>query len=373
MRVSASIIAALGSALALSTLALAADTESLPGGEAATPATAQQCLKDLAAFDEELAEVGFGVLPPGGFAPSEPSAGYYVWGVEGTPRQKMRALRDAAYVYAWGGNEQSCQSVLASMTAVYEQHQKLVGSEADNPNMSTAWRRAHLSRARPATEIDHLMRPDILIGSEIRNPEDDWLGTIDDAVLSPGARDIVYLLFARGGFLGFGRTLVAIRWSDLRATDDHEIYVLNAREHPFFAGFEEAFCKLVCGCARNVRFESGQYLFREGEPANEFYLLRHGRVALEIAPPGRSAVTFQTVGEGEIVGVSWLIPPYRWTYDARALDLVRAIGMDATCLRQKCEADHDLGYEMMKRFMPVLIQRLQATRLQIVDVYGSSA
>jgi len=230
MRVSASIVTALGSALALSTLALAADTESLPGGETARRKIAQQCLKDLAAFDKELAEVGFGVLPPGGFAPSEPSAGYYVWGVEGTPRQKMRSLRDAAYVYAWDGDEQSCQFVLASMRAVYEEHQKLVGSEADDPKMRTAWRRAHLSRAKPAAEMGHLMRADILIGSEIRNPEDDWLGAIDDVVLSPGARDIIYVLVARGGFLGFGKKLVAIRWSDLRATEDHEMYVLNASE-----------------------------------------------------------------------------------------------------------------------------------------------
>lgn len=142
-------------------------------------------------------------------------------------------------------------------------------------------------------------------------------------------------------------------------------------EHPFFAGLEEPFCTLVCGCAKNVRFEAGQYLFHEGEPADAFYLIRHGRVALELHAPERGAVTFQTLGEGEVVGVSWLIPPYRWTYDARALTLVRAIALDAACLRQKCEADHDLGYDMMKRFMPVLIQRLQATRLQILDVYGS--
>jgi CRP-like cAMP-binding protein len=145
------------------------------------------------------------------------------------------------------------------------------------------------------------------------------------------------------------------------------------REHPFFAGLDEGFCKLVCGCAKNVRFEAGQYLFREGEPADQFYLLRHGRVALQITAPGRGALTFLTVGEGEIVGVSWLIPPYRWTYDAKALGLARAIAMDATCLRNKCEADHDFGYDMMKRFMPVLIERLQAARLQLLDVYGVPA
>ncbi len=145
------------------------------------------------------------------------------------------------------------------------------------------------------------------------------------------------------------------------------------RDHPFFAGLEEEFCKLVCGCAKNVVFQAGDYLFHEGDPADRFYLLRHGRVAIQVTSPGRGAMTFQTLGEGEIAGLSWLIPPYRWAYDAKALDLTRAVAMDAACLRQKCEADHDLGYEMMKRFMPVLIQRLQATRMQILDVYGSRA
>ncbi len=85
-----------------------------------------------------------------------------------------------------------------------------------------------------------------------------------------------------------------------------------------------------------------------------------------MATPGRGAVQFETLGEGEIVGLTWLLPPYRWGYDARAIELMRAIALDATCLRDKCEADHDLGYALMKRFLPVLVQRLQATRLQTV-------
>ena len=144
------------------------------------------------------------------------------------------------------------------------------------------------------------------------------------------------------------------------------------REHRFFTDIEPAFSNLVCGCAKNVRFEAGQYLFHEGESADQFYLIREGRVALEITAPGRGAITFQTVGEGEIVGVSWLIPPYRWMFTAKAVDRMRAIAMDAKCLRGKCEDDHDLGYEMMKRFMPVLVSRLHSTRLQILDVYGST-
>jgi CRP/FNR family cyclic AMP-dependent transcriptional regulator len=142
------------------------------------------------------------------------------------------------------------------------------------------------------------------------------------------------------------------------------------REHAFFTGFAPEHNALVAGCARNHRFDAGDYLFREGEPANEFFLIRHGKVALEIVAPGQAPIVFTTLGEGEIVGASWLVPPYRWSFDARAVELVRAIGIDAACLRGKCEADHHLGYEMMKRFLPVLVKRLHATRLQILDVYG---
>lgn len=141
-------------------------------------------------------------------------------------------------------------------------------------------------------------------------------------------------------------------------------------EHPFLAGCDPAHGALLAGCARNHAFDAGRYLFREGGPADEFFLIRHGRVALEIAAPGRSPIVFTTLGEGEIVGASWLVPPYRWHFDARAVEPTRAIGVDAACLRARCEADHDLGYEMMKRFAPILLQRLQATRLQILDVYG---
>lgn len=142
------------------------------------------------------------------------------------------------------------------------------------------------------------------------------------------------------------------------------------REHLFFAGFAPEYTTLVAGCARNHRFDAGNYLFREGEPADEFFLIRHGKVALEIVAPGQKPIVFATLGEGEIVGAAWLVPPYRWTFDARAVELVRAIGIDAACLRRKCEADHHLGYEMMKRFLPVFVKSLHATQLQILDVYG---
>ena len=142
-------------------------------------------------------------------------------------------------------------------------------------------------------------------------------------------------------------------------------------EHPLFAGMASEHCELIGGCARNVRFDKGQFLFREGEPAEQFFLIRHGRVALEIVAPGREPLRFLTVNAGEIVGVSWLVPPYRWLYDAQTLELTRAVSIDASCLRLKAEANHDFGYEMMKRFMTMLVQRLHAAQLQMLDVYGA--
>ena len=141
------------------------------------------------------------------------------------------------------------------------------------------------------------------------------------------------------------------------------------REHPFFAGLGAEHAALIGGCARNCRFDTGEYLFHEGEPANEFFLIRHGRVALDVVGPDQAPIVFATLAEGEIVGASWLVPPYRWMFDARAAAPTHAFGIDAACLRRKCAADHDFGYDMMQRFLPVLVKRLHATRLQMFDVY----
>jgi CRP/FNR family transcriptional regulator, cyclic AMP receptor protein len=141
-------------------------------------------------------------------------------------------------------------------------------------------------------------------------------------------------------------------------------------EHPFLGGFSKEALTVIAGCAANQRYDAGAYICREGEPADRFFLIRHGTVTLETNLPGRGPMAFQTLGEGEILGVSWLVPPYRWDFDARAVGLVRAIAFDAACLRDKCEADHDLGYELMKRFVPELVRRMQAARLQGLDLYG---
>jgi CRP-like cAMP-binding protein len=144
------------------------------------------------------------------------------------------------------------------------------------------------------------------------------------------------------------------------------------REHPFLAGMQEKHLGVLTGCASNVKFDAGQAIFREGQDANHFYLIRHGRVAVDQHTPG-GVVTLQTVGEGEVLGWSWLVPPHRWRFDARAVDLTRAVALDGACLRGKCEADHDLGYELMKRFSVVIAQRLAATRLQVLNIHGPHA
>ncbi len=143
-------------------------------------------------------------------------------------------------------------------------------------------------------------------------------------------------------------------------------------EHPFFKGLEEPYLQLLVGCASNVRFDAGEVIFREGEEANKFYLIRQGKVAVEMFAPSRGPIILQTLGEGEVLGWSWLVAPYRWRFDGRAVELTRAIALDGECLRGKCEEDHNLGYELMKRVSLVMEKLVQATRLQLADVYGGS-
>ena len=141
-------------------------------------------------------------------------------------------------------------------------------------------------------------------------------------------------------------------------------------EHPFFGGMEEPYLQLFVDCASNVRFNAGEMIFREGGEADTFYLVRQGRVALETSAPQVGSVIIRTIGEGEVLGFSWMVAPYRWRFDARAMEPVRAIALDGRCLRGRSEEDHDLGYELMKRCAQIMELTLQAARLQLLDVYG---
>ncbi|MDQ3414255.1 MAG: cyclic nucleotide-binding domain-containing protein [Verrucomicrobiota bacterium] len=145
------------------------------------------------------------------------------------------------------------------------------------------------------------------------------------------------------------------------------------QEHPFFAGLDSAFLELLTGCASNAHFAPGEYLFHEGGPADHFYLLRSGRVRLETAGPGRAPVVLETIQTGEVIGWSWLFPPYLWQFDAVAAEAVRATSFDGKCLCGKCQENHHLGYELAMRSAQIMMQRLQATRLRLLDVYDTGA
>jgi CRP-like cAMP-binding protein len=141
-------------------------------------------------------------------------------------------------------------------------------------------------------------------------------------------------------------------------------------EHPFFAGLDNGFTRLMVSCASNVRFKAGEYILREGDPANTFYLIREGKVAVELFAPQHKPIIVSTLGVGEILGWSWLLPPFQWKFNARAVEDTRVIALDGKCLRSKCEENHDLGYEVLKRFAQIIERRLEGTRLQLLDVYA---
>ncbi len=143
--------------------------------------------------------------------------------------------------------------------------------------------------------------------------------------------------------------------------------------HPFFADLPDRDLELIAGCGRNEVFRPGQLLFREGDPADWFYVIRRGRIALGIGVPGREDLIIDTLGPGEVLGWSWLFPPHVWTMDARALDTVHAIALDGVCLRGKCDEDPVLGYSLARRFAGILSDRLAATRLRLLDVYRAQS
>ena len=145
------------------------------------------------------------------------------------------------------------------------------------------------------------------------------------------------------------------------------------RNHPFLADLSPEHIQTLIGCASNQRFEKGDLVAREGTEADSFYLLRSGTVALQMHRPESGGITLNTLGEGDVLGWSWLVPPHRWHFDARVVEAMRAIALDGRWLRNKCEQDHELGYQLLKRFSTLIEDRLEATRLQLLDVYGVPA
>lgn len=142
-------------------------------------------------------------------------------------------------------------------------------------------------------------------------------------------------------------------------------------DSPVFAGMRPDWLAYVAGCAHNVRFDEGRQLFRAGDEADTFYVVRSGEVAIDLYVPGRGEVVIETLHEGDVVGWSWLYPPYRWQFDGRAAEDTAAIEFHGACLREKCAEDSELGYELMRRFAQVMLERLHATQIRLLDVYGT--
>jgi CRP/FNR family cyclic AMP-dependent transcriptional regulator len=151
-----------------------------------------------------------------------------------------------------------------------------------------------------------------------------------------------------------------------------ETFMQQIELHPFLRGLPHAYVKQLEGCGFPSHFDPGERIFNEGGPADRFFLLRDGLVALETAVPGRGLLVVETVGGGHVLGWSWLVPPRRWHFGARALERCHTIMFTADSVLQLCEADPAFGYEIMRRFAGVMVDRLQATRRRMLDLYGEA-
>jgi CRP/FNR family cyclic AMP-dependent transcriptional regulator len=150
------------------------------------------------------------------------------------------------------------------------------------------------------------------------------------------------------------------------------LYSLVAQQ-PFFKGLNADQLQLLTESAMSIQFEAGQSIFQQGSPANRFYLILEGAVALESEMAECSSIPLQTLGPGDDLGWSWLFPPFYLHLSARALKPTKAIFFYGTRLREQCEQDHDLGYEMMKRIAEIAIQRLQTTQKRLMELTGPAS
>ena len=127
----------------------------------------------------------------------------------------------------------------------------------------------------------------------------------------------------------------------------------------------------VAALSRTVSFAAGEHIFTEGQPAEHCWLIRSGRVALETELPGAGRSVMQTLGAGDLLGLSWLVPPYQWQFGAVAAEPVTAVELDAARLRSLAERDPALGYRLLLGLFGALASRLHATRARLLDLYGS--
>src|ERR1017187_4729655 len=139
------------------------------------------------------------------------------------------------------------------------------------------------------------------------------------------------------------------------------------KQQPFLKGLNTRQLQLLADSALEMKFETGATIFEEGSPANRFYLILEGRVVLASEMEDRNVIPIQTLGPGDDLGWSWLFPPYYLHSSAHALEPTRTIFFYGTRLREQCEQDHDLGYQLMQRVAEVVIQRLRAMQQRLME------
>jgi len=142
------------------------------------------------------------------------------------------------------------------------------------------------------------------------------------------------------------------------------------KRHPFLDGMPDDQLRRLSVWAHGAILHGGTRVLEEGSRADRFWLILDGQVRLETHLPGPGDVTVETLGPGSVLGWSWLFPPYRWHFSATAADLVHAIVVEGSGIRRLCDEDPAFGYELTRRFMQVVVDRLQQTRMRLLDVYA---
>ena len=136
--------------------------------------------------------------------------------------------------------------------------------------------------------------------------------------------------------------------------------------HDLFYGMKPGHLAILVEGEKTARFKAGELLFQEGEPANQFYLIQNGKIALETHQTANRPIVVQTPGAGDVLGWSWVFPPFSWHFQARAVETANVIILSGAHLLASAEGDHDFGYELMKRVTQVVMRRRQANRKQLV-------
>jgi CRP-like cAMP-binding protein len=143
-------------------------------------------------------------------------------------------------------------------------------------------------------------------------------------------------------------------------------------EQHFLAGIRPIHLERLSYYARRSVFQAGRRVFNEGGHADRFWIIREGLVRLDTHLPDRDDVIVETLGAGAVLGWSWLFPPHTWHFGAVAVEPTLTIEFDGPGVLRLCQGDPEIGYELARRFLTVVVERMQATRSRLIDAYTTS-